>query len=237
MDDRQLDKVLSASALRQTQLIIDSSPAEEIPDILPSEGFEDRINALIKTHNKNRNLQSMRSMRRRIGIIAASIIVVFSISFGMLSTVNASRDNIIHFFDKYFAYNSGKAEAWDTQFNAQIRDHVHNVYLPTWVPNDFKATISQEVNNVCFITYQNENKTIRFYQSSATGELYNDRELKQMERIENSGQEYYYGEKTSGNQITRKLVWHSEKNTCSVISNISKQEIIKFAQNLKFKKG
>lgn len=235
MNERQFEKILSASAFRQTQIIIDSMPTDqELEDILPSSDLESRINSLIQKHNKKCNLQGI---RRRIGIFAASILVVFSISFGMLFTVNASRDNIIHFFDRYFAYNSGEPQTWDTQFNAQIRDSVHNVYLPTWVPDKFKATMSQEANNVCFISYQNTDKTIRFYQSSASEKIYNDSELNQMEQIQFSGQKYYYGEKASGNQTERKLVWNTGKNTYIVVSNVSKPEILKFAQNLKFKEG
>ncbi len=235
MNDKQFEKILSASAFRQTQLIIDSMPTEEeLEDILPSTNFDDRIKCLIQNQNKSRNLQGM---RRRIGIFVASILVVFSITYGMLFTVNASRDNVIHFFDRYFAYNSGESQTWDTQFNAQIRDSVHNVYLPTWVPDTFKATMSQETNNVCFISYQSPDETIRFYQSSASEKLYNDSELKQMEQIQVSGQKYYYGEKASGNQTARKLVWNTTKSTYIVVSNVSKPEILKFAQNLKFKEG
>jgi hypothetical protein len=235
MNDRQLDKILSSSALRQTQLILDSMPTDQgAQDILPSEGFEDRINDLIKNHNKNRNLQSM---RRRIGIIAASILVVFTITFGMFTTVSASRDNIMHFFARYFAYNSGRAEIWNTQFNAQISDSVHNVYLPTWVPNGFKATESQQGKNVTYITYSCSEKSIRFSQSSILTHQYNDDEMKQMSILTVNNQKYYYGEKQSGNSVIRKIIWNSNKSSFAIIASVPKDEVFKIAQSLKYKEG
>ena len=234
MDDRQLDKVLSASALRQTQFILDSMPTDkDIPDVLPSEEFEERIKDLIKKHNKIRNIQIM---RRKVGVIAASILVVFSITFGMLTTVSASKDNIIHFFDRYFAYNSGKAEVWDTQFNTQISSNVHDVYLPTWVPIGYKAIESQQVKDITYITYGCSGKSIRFSQSSIIANQYNDSELKQMSRLTINNQEYYYGEKPSENSVIRKLIWNSDQRSFVIIASVSKDEVIKIAQSLKLKK-
>lgn len=234
MDNRQLDKILSSTALRQAQLIMESMPTEKIPNILPSKGFEDRINDLIKKYNKNRNLQSM---RRRIGGIAASILVVFSITFGVFFTASASRDNIMHFFDRYFAYNSGKTEIWDTEFNAQINGHVHDVYLPTWVPYGYKATESQQGKNVTYITYSCSDKSIRFSQSSILTHQYNDDEMKQMSILTVNNQKYYYGEKQSGNSVIRKIIWNSNKNSFAIIASVPKDEVFKIAQSLTYKKG
>ncbi len=48
MDDRRLDKALSASALQQTRLINESLPTdEEFSQTLPSEDFERKIRSLI----------------------------------------------------------------------------------------------------------------------------------------------------------------------------------------------
>lgn len=234
MDDRQFNKILSACALRQKQLVLDSMPTDqEISDILPSENFEYRINNIIKNQNKILNIQSV---RKRISIIAASILVVFSITFGMLITVTASKDNIVHFFDRYFAYNSGKVEIWNTQFNAQICNHVHDVYLPTWVPNGFKATESQQSKSITYITYSCGGKKIRLSQSSASSQ-YNDDELKQMTVFTINSQKYYYGEKGFGNSVIRKLIWNNNQSTFVIITSASKDDALKFAQSLKFKKG
>lgn len=148
-------------------------------------------------------------------------------------TVNASRSNILHFFDRYFSFNSGKTEVWDVSHNDQIISNVHDVYLPTWVPNGFKATESSQGNSSCTITYKSGNKVLRLTQESMPKTLFSDSDLVNLEKITVNKQTYYFGERSS----THKLLWRTNSNTFLVVSNISKEEIIQFASGLVYKEG
>lgn len=235
MDDRQIDKMLSASALRQVELLKNSTPSdEELAQIHCSRQFKDTIqNSLVKSRRK----QICQMRRSRITKIAASIIIVLSVTFGVIMSVSASRNNVVHFFQHYFSFNSGKTDNWHTDFNAQIINSVHDVYLPTWIPEGFKAEESLQGKNDCTITYKSPSKTIRFSQEKGPNKLFSDSELKVMSKVILNDQTYYYGEKGSKESVTRKLLWNSDQSTYIILSDISKDDIVKFATNLTYKKG
>lgn len=193
MNDRQQKKILSASALQQAVLLDNTDEGSNDIEITPE--FSQRISSLFTRFEKKKK------SRTRIYKIAASFILVLSITFGTVMSIDATRSDFIHFFQRYFAFNSGKTESWNTNFNSQILDNVHDVFLPTWVPEGFTAIGSSQTNNNCTITYQLADKSIRLSQSMGTEKMNSDNELKGMSEIKISGHKYYYTESEALNQI------------------------------------
>ena len=230
MDDRELDKLMSASAVRQVQLLNNSLPSDEIDNTDSSEDFTQYMKMLISKDEKKRK------SRKRLGKIIASFAIIAIVSFGAIMSASANRAYFFQMFDRSFNISGQQNDGWNTKFNAQVADNCHNVYLPSWVPDGIKASESSQEEEQCTITYKGNNQTIRFIQSKDTSIL-NDNKVDSMEKLTVQNQIYYYSEKNRSGSITRKLIWVTESNSFELDTTGGKDELLKIAQSLVFKKG
>jgi|GEM_PF-6309616 len=236
MDDRQLDKLLSASAVHQVQLLNDSLPAdEEIDKVVPTDNFKQYMKTIIVKDEIRRNrLKS----RKRLGKVAAAFAVVLVITFGSVLSAEASRSYFMHFFEKYFTVSSSANKSWDTAFNSQIIQNVHDCYLPTWLPAGLQAVQSSQTNKRTTVTYQLQSQSLILIQYSDDSiTVLSDNEIRDMKKIEINSVVYYYSEKQRAKDVNRSLIWQIGKQSFRIESNISNDDILKVAQNLAFKKG
>lgn len=232
MDDRELEKLMSASAVRQVQLLKNSLPTDdEIDNIVPSEDFKQYMQMLISKDEKKRK------SRKRLGKVIASFAIIAIVSFGAIMSASANRAYFFQMFDRSFNISGQQNDGWNTKFNAQVANNCHNVYLPSWVRNGMKAVQSSQVDNLCTITYKGNNQTIRLNQSATTQNTLNDNEVKTMSKVSIENQIYYYSEKIRSNNVTRKLIWITENSSFELDSTGDKDDMFKMAQSLVFKKG
>jgi len=235
MDDRELEKLMSASAVRQVQLLNDSLPSDaELNEITPSEEFQQYMRtAITKDQKRQKKLQS----RKRLRKMAACFAIVVAVSFGVIMSVDATRANFFQLFEKSFSISSQHSEGWDKEFNAQIATNCHHVYLPSWMIEGFKATqLSQGIQG-CTITYKDGDKTVRLIQNDNYGNALNDSETKTMEKIILEKQIYYYSEKDRSGAVSRKLTWTTDNNNFTLDATISRAELLKIAQSLVLKES
>lgn len=241
MDNRQLDKALSASALRQIQIQENSLSQDQIDQISPSSKFEIQMKKILAEGERH---QKRLKVRKRLGKAAAVFAVVLTITFGYVLSANASHATFFQFCEKYFSIsnqNNADKRAWDGDFNSQIISSVENAYLPTWMPNGFIATSSnQDKRGNCIINYKNRNNPKQFIclsQKKCTANTFSDNELKVLTKIVINNQIYYFGEKGRGITSNKLLVWAYNDRDFSLTSTESREILVKIASNLKFKKG
>jgi len=236
MDDREFEKLMSVSAVRQVQLLNDSLPADaELNEIAPSEEFEQYMRMVIaKDQKRQKKLQG----RKRFKKIVATFVLLAAVSFGAIMSVDATRAYFFQMFDSSFSITGQQNKGWNTEFNAQIIENIHNAYLPSWMPNGFKSiSSSTSSSGNCVINYKNINDKsyfVRFSQNKSAGFL-NDNELGDFSKLSINKQIYYYGEKNRAGVIERNLVWVSDERSFLISTTVSKDDLIKIATNLKFK--
>lgn len=235
MNDRELDKLMSASALRQAKLLTDSIPADdELNKIVASENFKQNMQSIIlKSEKRQRRVQGLKYLRK----IVACLAIVAIVSFGAIMSADANRANFFQFFERSFNISGQQSEGWDKEFNAQVVENSHDVYLPSWMPSGVKAIQSSQENKQCIITYKSDNQTIRFFQYDRSANILNDNKVESMEKITIQNQIYYYSQKNRSGSITRMLIWATDNNDFELDSTGSKDELFKVAQSLVFKKG
>lgn len=236
MDNRQLDKILSAGALRQIQLQEELLPQDnEFEQIVSSEDFTKKMHTLLaEEEQKRKKLNS----RKRLWKAVAAFFLLLAISSGAVLSANASQANIARFFNRYFSISNVSRERWDTDFNTQVANQFHNIYLPTWMPEGMQAVQSKQENGISTITYKSETQTIRFTQYANTAQTFNDNNVAAMQKLIVEKQVYYFSEKGSSKSTINKVIWVSPDNVfLELDSNGSKDDLLKVAQSLMLKKG
>jgi hypothetical protein len=235
MDERQLEKLMSAAAVRQVQILNDSIPDDnELDKIIPSINFEQNMRKVIAKDEKHK---WQLKLRKRVGKIAASFVIVLTISFGVIISVDASRANFIQFFERCFSISSVKNEGWNTDFNTQVVAICHNIYLPSWMPEGFQATEISQGTKESTIIYKSKNQSIRFTQYDISANILNDNQTKEMDKITIQNQIYYFSEKYRSGNITQKLIWQVNQKSFILTSSIGKDDLLRVAQNLELKES
>ncbi len=235
MDDRQLDKVLSAYALQQAKLMEHSTLSQEASDeIEPSEDFLARMQELFDEAKKR---EKRKKSFKRIGMVAASFILVLSVTFGAVMSADASRSSFIHFFEQYFTISSSKNREWNMEFNAQIRNTVHSCYLPSWLPDGVQSISATQSPQKTTIEYSGNKINLRVIQSADSVKIFSDNEINSMEKVNYAGSSYYYTEKTRESYVRRYIIWNIDGRSIRLESNMSRKDLFKIAENMIYKEG
>lgn len=190
-----------------------------------SEKHEKDMNQLFE---KERKIHSSNKTKIYLRRAAAIFIAVISISIATISSVNALRIRFLNFISEI------------TQQDTTIHFADENTELPLYkfenmtfeyIPKGFYLIESSKAGNSLSLEFKNNNEYFDFYLKSLKSALSIDTENSLVKELEINGKKALYSEKNN----SRILVWYDDSNAYVLTGNISENELIKIAENIKIK--
>lgn len=179
-----------------------------------------------KKHNRHRSLAVIYTQR-----VAIAFLVFVSLSFALLSTSSkvqaAIKDTIVEWYEKYILFNFKSSD--ETNNNIRLPDS----YNIGYVPNTFKQTESTERVDFRQYVYADNKENCLFIEISCidVSDIMVDIEYNGYDEIQLGSKKAYLlynDENQSGT-----LVWADGNNRIMVDGMVSKEELIKIAENIK----
>lgn len=236
MKKQNIDKLLSASALQQAHLLDDSLPAEDdLSKFSPPNKLDSRIQDLLAKTEKRRATRKKRFVKYIVSATASILILAGIFTF----TSYANGTNLFQIFERgAFSINYTEKER-GADFNSKILNDVTNVYLPTWLPNDFTAEFSTQNKANCIIKYISQKDKRHFLsisQKKSTVKTLDDSEIADFKKIIRNNHVYYFGGKVRSGFIENNLVFIRNGRYFLFTSTLAQDDLIKIAESLILKK-
>lgn len=235
MVDRQSEKLMSAVAVQQAQLLNRRVPSDaELEGMEVSEAFEEKMQKLL-AGEKRRCRGILRNRRFGKVIVLAAALAVLSL--GAVMSVGANRAQFFQFFGRSFSISGEQNRPWSQSYNQELAGKYHNVYLPAWLPDGYKLATVEDSGKTFVINYTKGDALIRLVENRTTANVLIDAEVKGMERIQTGNQVYYFGEKQQAGKNFSQVIWQEENGSITLLANSDREEALKIAQNVKFKEN
>ncbi len=199
----------------------------EYENYKPSDEFDRKIKKIRNSIGKKDRIKKYKQIFVKVVVIAAAIMGVF---FGGLLTqpaVYAAVQNVIRtLFDKFDKYDYIGEELTVENFNNNIRFG--------YVPEGYYLSSGDYSHISVSLTYQNENedKIIFDYGIADGASSIYDNEHNLFTSFKVNGNEYYYYE-SNDNDFYNTLVWWKDEYSFSILAQLSKEELVKIAENVK----
>lgn len=211
--DRELQEI--------DEMVANSPPHEFSPQ------FEKRMKKLINSIGREDRIKKYTQICIKVVVTAAAIMGVLFGGLLTQPTVYAAVQNVIRtVFDRYDKYDYIGNELTVENFNNDIR--------LGYVPEGYYLSSGYYSRAAVLLTYVNENKNeIMFDYGIADGVsgVY-DNEHNSYSNFTINGIEYYYYESTD-NDFYDTLVWYKGGYAFSILAHLSKEELVKIAENIK----
>ncbi len=217
------DEVLYANMPHAERLILNQIPPEKELDHKFSQRFNRKMKALLKYEQRT---PTMRRFMRQMKTAVAMLLIVLTLSFGTVMSVEAYR---IRFFEFV-------VEIWE-EFTSIVTQSDHNAdqdtlipVSPSYVPEGYSILeeIQEKYENI--IIYANENGTEIYYSQEllTQGEVILDSENTEIKKVLIDSQEIYL---ISDEGVTQ-LYWHDKNSSYSLIGRLAEIELIKMAESI-----
>lgn len=158
-----------------------------------------------------------------------------AICFAVIVTLALVACTVIEPIREKFA---GAFVAWyEKHYNIsyEIEDNLGSPMQPTYVPEGFYEVYREEFENDLILTYENSEMLSYSFTRSENTDNFSagvDNEKRVMEEIEwNGGKAIYF--KPLSEELGHLIVWEDNGYIYSVASDISKEEMLKFAEGVK----
>ncbi|MDO5028031.1 MAG: DUF4367 domain-containing protein [Bacillota bacterium] len=204
--------------LAEDKLVLDNNLAFH-----PSKAFEEKIKALgIKTRNPYRKI--LKTAASFLIVLLASLIMFFSINV-------EARQKLFDWIIKDFgSYSSFTPEIIDPQSSESINiDDLKILYIP----KDFELVEEKIARISKIILYKDKNNEDLFFyiklknfENSNSINLYDTEDAVLEEIFINGNKAYYWTHETN------MLLWQQDNIECFISGSISKDQIIKIAENI-----
>ena len=172
---------------------------------------------------KNSKKISTKSYLKRASTIVAVFIIISGIS---IASVQAWRIRFLNFIMHITESNTElRYKENDTESNSYSADDVNLEY----VPNGFNLSESRNSSGKIYLRFENKNLTFSLYIRQLDSTLNVDTENADAKVIKLNGKDAFITEK--GDIIS--IIWNSETKSFALSGNLSEEEIIKIAENIK----
>jgi hypothetical protein len=224
------------AAEKEGKLFVEEMKHRE-PECQPSQEQIKKFAKRLDTHLKRRMRASRSRHFARIlnkaAVAMLALIVVFSVA---MVTVDAFRVSVLNFLisiePKYTSIQLDDKS--DDLSNAQPIVDWNNAYVPTYIPAGYEiiSVSNDNVNkNITFANTQDDSLFIIYSDYDSTTSIAVDTEdASTIEKIVINGQDGTYSEKNS----IISIAWRMDDHLFTVQGNLSKDEAIKIANNVKF---
>ena len=215
--DKTLDNLLYYAAQEASKELVDEMPAPESVEF--SYEHERKMKKLFKNSKKI----STKSYLKRASAIVAVFIIISGIS---IASVQAWRIRFLNFIMHITESNTElRYKENDTESSSYSADDVNLEY----VPNGFKLSESRNSSGKIYLRFENKNLTFSLYIRQLDSTLNVDTENADAKVIKLNGKDAFITEK--GDIIA--IIWNSETKSFALSGNLSEEEIIKIAENIK----
>ncbi len=237
--NRDFDLLLSLGASEQAQKIASDISEEAIDNIETSAHFQNNMQTMFTNCNKASKAKEKIKVIRRV---AACIAFVLCLGLVATLSVEASRKGLWDFITQYFEkYMSFSADANDEQIEAAdinyaIKTQYNDIYLPEWLPEGFVLQQYDIQPRIQTLVYNKDGRIIKFTQTETSMGLTADYELDDYTITVISGNNYYILEKKNDDFSSCMIVWRSNNRNFSMVSSISKNEILRIVQSVEYYK-
>ena len=215
--DKTLDNLLYYAAQEASKELVDEMPAPE------SVEFSYEHKRKMKKLFKNSKKISTKSYLKRASAIVAVFIIISGIS---IASVQAWRIRFLNFIMHITESNTElRYKENDTESSSYSADDGN---LES-VPNGFKLSESRNSSGKIYLRFENKNLTFSLYIRQLDSTLNVDTENADAKVIKLNGKDAFITEK--GDIIS--IIWNSETKSFALSGNLSEEEIIKIAENIK----
>ena len=228
MNDKELKEKIFEDLLRYATQEASRELAEEMPEIENVE-FSARHNLMMKklinTHRRKERLKSVRVIARRVAAVAAIFVIIAGVS---VASVQAWR---VRFLNFVMSFNSNNTEIRyeENQTNSDL--YTIGDIIIEYIPDGFNLTGSNNADDYISLEFTNGDNYFdicaRNINSNTAINL--DTENSTASKIKINGMEALLVEK--GGEVS--LNWRTNNHSITLTGNLSKDEIIKIAENLK----
>ena len=208
--------------LQEIDEIAANSPLHEF-----SPQFEKRMKKLINSIDRK---DRIKKYKRIVVSTIVSIATAFGLTFGVLLTqpeVSAAVQNVIRtVFDRYDKYDYIGNELTVENFNNNIRFG--------YIPNGYYLSSGVYSHAVVSLTYIDENGNEIMFDygiADGTSSIY-DNENNSYSKFTINDTEYHYYE-SNDSDFFDTLVWYKDGYAFSILAHLSKEELVKIAENVK----
>lgn len=223
--DLVLTEALKESLDRELQeideMVANSPPHEFSPQ------FEKRMKKLINSIGRKERIKKYTQMCIKVVVTAAAIMGVLFGGLLTQPTVYAAVENVIRtIFDRYDKYDYIGDELTVDNFNNNIRlGYVPDGYYLS--SGDYFAA------NVILIYKDIDDNELSFDYSIADGtsSVYDNEHNSYIDFTINGNKYYYY--ESNDSDFPNTIVWYDKDYSFSISAHISKEELIKIAENVK----
>lgn len=187
-----------------------------------SKDFTKRVYKVFRNDRIKRRCKTIAEWTRRV---AVCLMVFITLILVACASIKPIREKIADAF-----------VTWYEKRNEIVFEYIEEeavMMLPTYVPEGFVETYRDVNESLGLITYENDNLdhyVFSCYLNDGKGELV-DNEGGQLVEIEyNGGKAIYYDPLYEGEEFG--LIWQSKGYVYNVITNISKEELFRFAESI-----
>lgn len=240
INEKFTDVILSYAGACHIDNIIDETENDYANDIInPNQKELDQaVGGLIKAYVRKQNLRRLLKSTKRVSMIAAIILVsIIIISTILVSSVDALR---VMFFNVFIETKEDYSKITpDSNFNRDV-DNLKNdealkdCYIPGFIPKGFTLdNIMNQVGKVVMIFKDSDSSSLVFEQTSDIKREYMvDTENAQTEKLLIQGHEATMFKKDG----TITVLWDNSDQMFNVFGQVSREDIIKFCENIYLKK-
>lgn len=195
----------------------------ELPDVTFSEQHEKKMNKIFAAERRKYAL-------KRAGMYASRVAACIG-AFAIISCITLVGVNSEFRADiKNFIFNKN-----DTNIDIRVSDEnptdtysFGNITLK-YIPAGFSVSHTKETGEIKRIHFQNNQKKFDIIIRSIDSDVSIDTEISNFERLDINGMDCFY----SGDSNNSMLIIYTGKEICTVYGNISKDDTVQIAQNLK----
>lgn len=199
---------------------------EELPELEPSKEFDERMNRMFEDAYKQEERHERIRFGKKIAVIAVAAIGVISAAAMNIKAVRQPVLNLI--------FKQGNPH---TQTTTNTERKNLDKFSFSYIPEGYKCTKKQYLLETFQSIYKFENNqsSDRIYIKIQSNQKYdnyiNQSILKKYEELTYKKQKYYF---LAGKQ-KNSLLFYKNQSIFSITSSISKDELLKIAQNIKIK--
>ena len=229
IDNQIFDSILTEALKNRSKIYLSNIPSEDelSKELEFSDGFKDKMNKLMESYKRM-------AARKKVFIytkkFVACILIVAGLGFGVLmlsQPVRAAIQNvIIQWFDKYTQFDF-KSDSTEVEFKE---------YTLGYLPEGFVETDYFSADGYTSVEYRDlkGNDIIFDYAISENITIALDNEHSTYSVISLNGSEAHLFESNEEGSRSH-LLWEDNGYTFTIASNLSVEEIIKIAENIKIK--
>lgn len=185
--------------------------------------FESRMKKLL-----HRAAMTPQQVRRHMAGQVAIVLLMFTLAFASLMSVEAIRVPVMRFFTEVHETFTRIVFGTEEDTTA-FPEAIEQVYLPDFIPEGF--TLEYEVNDPAFIvlSYAKEEETLGWMQYCVGQAFYVDTEGTALEEFTQNGITYLYYE----NKGQRRLIWEQYGYTFICDGKLSRDQLLLIAESIK----